>query len=1739
MMSCKINSKLLAYFLSLFMFLTYSNLSKAGWSNLNTGINDQLTGVVIKGNNGLVAGHKGVYKTNTGGVGTSSWTRFNITGNVTDSLLYNRSKFNHAYSDKLNTINDVYVCGKDTTFNKAVVFRFNLVTNAYSLVFCGASNSNLNKIGYSTQSLQYFAVGDSGLIVGFYDTTSFIVPNVFRNNLNCISFSGVFVYVGSNDCWFSGIHDIFAKTFALVFKSSLGQIYKDFVPLGNNYSFFSAGKAFYYTNNLVQVNEYNYYDFGPLNANCLTVTNFINNKFFVGTDHGIFTNSSNNNFVLEWLPTSLNYHINSIYPDPGTNGLYACGKNGVILFSNDAGGLTKPYANLNLKGVCTGANLTINGLVGSSTSCSYYINSVYYSGLCNNTIYWGTSTPGVYNISLYVSNGPGLYDTAYQSINIVSPPLKNKSYTVNKKKLCKTEPISISIDSSETGVFYRLRNYADYINYGESQVGNGQRISFTSIPLTEAGKYYLEAISSLANCSSKFNDTIDITIEKTKALFHADKINVVEGESVNFYQRCKDASFFKWEFYPNASLKVSNAPNPSLKYTSIDSNFVKLICWSVNACYDTVIVKGPNVFIEPNKPDSFFAMRTFMFDSINDYGNYVVNIEQCEKGYFVLGKPIYTNSMLPSYYGDSLIIPKEQKTIMARYNLNGVLKWKIYFNNDDTYYNNYLGKTVEDNYGNVFVIGSPNGESKLYDNKGDSIVLGSRFSYTNGFIIKLDSIGKLIWKLTSDKVTFSDIVIDKLGNIIAHAANGNNDAFIYLNDSSNYFINNLTSPTANTILLKINQNGNVLWHNRLNSAIVRKIAFSENNQIYVTGMYGTTMKLYSRGSTIANSFLGSSYNADKLFLAKYDSAGILLWKIRSTSSTTNGKVSPIDMVIDSFNNVYIAGSNSSYVSSITHTFENTDLTTTTTNVGECYIAKINSNGKCLWIRGASNSYYGGFHKMIKVDNNEIAVIGTVADNNTSALKTVTFNSTNNINITKSFYSTDNFICFYDSVGNLKRIIEMGVNPTIPLTEGQILSFFRAKNNAYYLSKYLTFGNSGIDYKYLGFTFPQKIRYSNVLIKFHENWRENYKSSNTKNTIIKAQCDTFTAPSGRLITKSGTYGDIIPNTLGGDSMITIKLTIQKSESNYSFVACDSLLFRGIKYFVSGNYSQKTTNVFGCDSLINLNVEINKSKVDTISRISCDSFIFKNVIYKNTGVYKLNYKTGKQCDSIIFLNLKINSKSLANYNINFCDSIVLNNITYSNSGTYNQKKINILGCDSLITFNLTKRNSISNFKLIACDSIVINGIRYDSSGNFIQKTTNAFGCDSTINLEILINKSKAVYLNFTACDTLKLNNNFYSQSGLYKLSHKTFTGCDSFVYANIIINKRSFSSHNIEMCDSVILNGVVYKNEGNYEQKKINSKGCDSIIHYTITNLKSVVNYNLSFCDSIVLNGTIYKVTGVYYQKLKNANNCDSLITYNLIKLNNGSLYNLEACNSLSINGFNYTKTGTYYQKVKNVKGCDSTITLYLTIFETKTDLIVMSACKYTSINNVLYDSSGVYYQNLTSSSGCDSILRIDLTIVKINTVVNRVGNNLIAQENNANSYLWVNCSNNSIISNLNSKVFAPIVNGSYKVVLSKSLCTDTSLCYSINTIGLEEKTVSDLIKLYPNPNSGKFKVDIIDNSIGYFNIVDMSGKVLHIAQNSNHEKTKSFELELNDGIYLINAMDKEGLTVARIKFIVVN
>ena len=292
------------------VFLTFSFLSLATWTDLNTGINDNLTGVVMWGNNGAVTGNQGVYYTTTGGSGPASWTRFNITGNVADSILYNNTNFSHCFAYSTHT-NLVMVCGEDTVNNQAVIMQFNLPAMTYTIRYVGVAGSSLNGIGYSDYSSNYFAVGNNGLIIKFKSSTNgAIVSTSLTQDLLNIEFRLNKFTVACSEYRILGT-DLTSSLQIDVNDYQSGFFTED-VVYNTATTIYAVGDEFQHINTSTGTPTiYNYYNFGPLNARASTMRG---SSLVVVTDHGAFFSSSGSNYsILQWEPSSMKY---GIHPHP-------------------------------------------------------------------------------------------------------------------------------------------------------------------------------------------------------------------------------------------------------------------------------------------------------------------------------------------------------------------------------------------------------------------------------------------------------------------------------------------------------------------------------------------------------------------------------------------------------------------------------------------------------------------------------------------------------------------------------------------------------------------------------------------------------------------------------------------------------------------------------------------------------------------------------------------------------------------------------------------------------------------------------------------------------------------------------------------------------------------------------------------------------------------------------------------------------------------------------------------------------------------------------------------------------------------------------------------------------------------------------------------------------------------------------------------------------------------------------
>jgi hypothetical protein len=89
------------------------------------------------------------------------------------------------------------------------------------------------------------------------------------------------------------------------------------------------------------------------------------------------------------------------------------------------------------------------------------------------------------------------------------------------------------------------------------------------------------------------------------------------------------------------------------------------------------------------------------------------------------------------------------------------------------------------------------------------------------------------------------------------------------------------------------------------------------------------------------------------------------------------------------------------------------------------------------------------------------------------------------------------------------------------------------------------------------------------------------------------------------------------------------------------------------------------------------------------------------------------------------------------------------------------------------------------------------------------------------------------------------------------------------------------------------------------------------------------------------------------------------------------------------------------------------------------------------------------------------------------------------------YRWMDCSTHSLIPGETNQSFIPTVNGSYAVVISSNGCTDTSACFMINSVGIENSDQEQMILVFPNPTDGVFSIythDVSATSIEIYNVL---------------------------------------------------
>lgn len=233
-------------------------------------------------------------------------------------------------------------------------------------------------------------------------------------------------------------------------------------------------------------------------------------------------------------------------------------------------------------------------------------------------------------------------------------------------------------------------------------------------------------------------------------------------------------------------------------------------------------------------------------------------------------------------------------------------------------------------------------------------------------------------------------------------------------------------------------------------------------------------------------------------------------------------------------------------------------------------------------------------------------------------------------------------------------------------------------------------------------------------------------------------------------------------------------------------------------------------------------------------------------------------------------------------------------------------------------------------------------------------------------------------------------------------------------------------------------------------------------------------------------------------------------------------NHSICNGDNYNwhGGNYTTANAYTAIYTSINGCDSIYTLNLTVNPVYGFAENHSICNGDTYNwhGTNYTTANTYTVNYTSINGCDSIYTLYLSVTVVDTSLTVSEPTITANAIGA-TYQWLDC--NNAFANIigeTSQSYTASANGNFAVKVTQGLCSDTSACIQITTVGIKTMQTKG-ISVYPNPIVNELIIEISGNiEKTDFEILNSIGQV--VFKGNISEKIIVQTNNFVPGIYLI-------------------
>lgn len=539
--------------------------------------------------------------------------------------------------------------------------------------------------------------------------------------------------------------------------------------------------------------------------------------------------------------------------------------------------------------------------------------------------------------------------------------------------VCVNGSAPITIYNSEPGIRYWLEE-SNIFTRSDTLLGNGGTLTFISDPLNQSVNYQVRAANAIG-CMNWIGQPIQVNIDQFYLMVDTTHLYGVEGYPIQVSNFTENLGASNWNFGAAAQPASSQAPTPVVTYSNTGTYPYLYQYQSLNACQGNLAGQF-EIFEQALDLNgaSCWSQRLLNAVYVNDH---IMDVKVDAQGnYWVTGA-----SFQPVGFWLTMNL------FLNKYDASGVLLWSKKVNPEDPansfdYRNTYGLSIAFDGSGNAYLSGSYSADNaRIF---GIDFTRPTSFfaSYPQGFLLKLDADGNVIWHNSFQAINDYESCIPT--SIVFHENRLHlmlkGGAWQMFQSDGNLATN--AAPDAAAWYIALDENGNFIqdlplkesflnavtgsWLPELVSFSTELVTFrsprlllAANGKLLVNGVFTGLANLDFGGVTIAP--LDATFSAKNQFVAVLDpTSGQCEQAFCALSQQTPQSDFPAWQT-DATGDVYFGfGATNTYPTYTPSIKIGQNVNATPPN--RSYTAKFSQNGDLLWYQQHTDIWFNSFAK---------------------------------------------------------------------------------------------------------------------------------------------------------------------------------------------------------------------------------------------------------------------------------------------------------------------------------------------------------------------------------------------------------------------------------------------------------------------------------------------------------------------------------------------------------------------------------------------------------------------------------------------------------------------------------------------------------------------------------------------------------------------------------------------------------